>query len=187
MIAIWRYRTLGRKYTTLAAVRMSAVVPPEIVERTWQRLGALPPKDMLKLQRQSGRLQPELVGFVIGYTSELSPDAVGLALYVMVVVLEMFRVTPRCDLRKVREETILRLWPESQALIQASLDSDGDPLEALLAASTEPTVFEYVFDAFTDTEQEDPVSLSAVELETLLAILRTFIEALHEASSRASR
>jgi hypothetical protein len=166
---------------------MSAIVSPEIVERTWQRLGALAPKEMLKLQRQSGRLQPELVGFVLGYTSELSPDAVGLALYVMVVVLEMFRVTPRCHLRKVPEQTILRLWPESQTLIQASLDSDGDPLEALLAASTERAVFEYVFDAFTDTERDDPVSLDADELETLLAILRTFIEALHGASSPAPR
>ena len=71
---------------------MPAFVDSELVDLTWRRLGALPPRDMLALQRQSGKLQPELVGFVLGYTSQLSPQAVGLALYLMVVTIELFRL-----------------------------------------------------------------------------------------------
>ena len=161
---------------------MTAFVGPELVERTWQRLGALPAPEMVKLQHQSGKLQPELVGFVLGFSSALSTEAVGLALYVMIVVLEMFRTASVKKMRKVNDAAIMRLWHESQKAVKESLDapSGTDSLTVLLAGSSEPAVLEYVFDALTDTEQEDPVALSAEELEHLLAILRTFVEALHQ-------
>lgn len=162
---------------------MTALIDRELVERTWQRLGALPARDMVRLQRQSGRLRPELVGFVLAFTSELSAEAAGAALYVMIVVLEMFRSAPVKKMRKVGDGMVLRLWRDSQKAIKESLDatSGADPLTLLLAGSTEPAVFEYVFDAFTDMGQDDPVALNSDELERLLAILRTFVEALHEA------
>ena len=136
---------------------------------------------MLALQRQSGKLQPELVGFVLGYTSRLSPEAVGLALYLMVVTIEMFRSAAPRKMRKIKDAAIMRLWRESEEAIRRSLapDTDADPLSVLVASSSEPAVFEYIFDALTDTEQEDPVELTADELEQLLAVLRTLCEGLH--------
>ncbi len=162
---------------------MTAFVDQGVVERTWRRLGALPARDMLKLQRNAGKLQPELVGFVLGFTSDLRAEAAGLALYVMIVVLEMFRSASRKSMRKIDELAVMRLWRESQQAIAGSLNAPGgsDPLSALLAESSEPAVFEYVFDAFTDMEQEDPVALTDGELEQLLAVLRTFVEGLHHA------
>ena len=166
---------------------MPPFVDSSLVDRTWRRLGALPPRDMLALQRQSGKLQPELVGFVIGYTSELAPGAIGLALYLMVVTIEMFRSASPRKMRKVKDAAILRLWRESEEAIRQSLapDTDADPLSLLVANSSEPAVLEYVFDALTDTDQDDPVELSADELEHLLAVLRTLSEGLHLASQHA--
>jgi hypothetical protein len=160
---------------------MTAFVDQGVVERTWRRLGALPARDMVRLQRQAGKLQPELVGFVLGFTSGLRAEAAGLALYVMIVVLEMFRSSSRTSTRKVDELAVMRLWRESKASLDAPAGSD--PLSALLADSSEPAAFEYVFDAFTDMEQEDPVALTDEELEQLLAVLRTFVEGLHHACS----
>jgi hypothetical protein len=164
---------------------MTALVDQEVVERTWRRLGALPARDMLRLQRNAGKLQPELVGFVLGFTSDLLAEAAGLALYVMIVVLEMFRSASARSMRKLDELAVMRLWHESQQAVRASLEAPpgSDPLIALLADSSEPAAFEYVFDAFTDMEQEDPVALTDEELEQLLAVLRTFVEGLHHASS----
>ncbi len=164
---------------------MTAFVDPAVVERTWRRLGALPARDMVRLQRQAGKLQPELVGFVLGFTSDLRAEAAGLALYVMIVVLEMFRSVSAKSMRKLDELAVMRLWRESRQAIRTSLDAPAgsDPLSELLADSSEPAAFEYVFDAFTDMEQEDPVALSEAEFEQLLAVLRTFVEGLHHACS----
>jgi hypothetical protein len=167
---------------------MPALVNAELVEYTWRRLGALPARDMVHLQRQSGKLQPELVGFVLGFTSDLSAEAVGLTLYVMLVTLEMFRTAAPRKLRKVKDAAIMRLWRESRNAVREALNANAstDPLIVLLAGSNEPAVLEYVFDALTDTEQEEPVALSGAELEHLLAVLRTFVEGLHLASRPAS-
>ena len=162
---------------------MPQFVDSDLVDRTWRRLGALPPRDMLALQRQSGKLQPELVGFVIGYTSALAPEAIGLALYLMVVTIEMFRSASPRKMRKVKDAAILRLWRESEESLAP--DTDADPLSLLVANSSEPAVLEYLFDALTDTDQDDPVELSADELEHLLAVLRTLSEGLHLASQHA--
>jgi hypothetical protein len=166
---------------------MPPFVDSALVDQTWRRLGALPPRDMLALQRQSGKLQPELVGFVLGYTSRLSPEAVGLALYLMVVTIEMFRSASPRKMRKVKDAAIMRLWRESEEAIRESLapDTDADPLSILVANSSEPAVLEYIFDALTDTEQEDPVELSADELKHLLTVLRTLSEGLHLGSRHA--
>ncbi|CAN5894831.1 hypothetical protein BH11GEM1_BH11GEM1_32060 [soil metagenome] len=160
---------------------MSALVDSSLVEHTWLRLGALPPSEMVKLQRQSGKLQPDLIGFVLGFTSSLSPEAIGLALYVTIVVLAMFRAACPGKQRKANDRQIMRIWTDSAAAVAASLNAPpiSDPLQQLLAGSSEPAVLEYVFDAFTDMEQEEAVALSAAELERLLAVMRTFIETLH--------
>ena len=166
---------------------MPPFVDSELVELTWRRLGELPPRDMLALQRQSGKLQPELVGFVLGYTSQLPPEAIGLALYLMVVTIEMFRSASPRRMRKVKEAAIMRLWRESEEAVRRSLapETDADPLSILVESSSEPAALEYIFDALTDMEQEDPVDLSADELEQLLAVLRTLSEGLHLGSLHA--
>jgi hypothetical protein len=103
----------------------------------------------------------------------------------MIVVLEMFRSVSAKSMRKLDELAVMRLWRESRQAIRTSLDAPAgsDPLSELLADSSEPAAFEYVFDAFTDMEQEDPVALSEAEFEQLLAVLRTFVEGLHHACS----
>lgn len=161
---------------------MTAFVDAALVEQTWQRLGALPPSEMLKLQRQCGKLQPDLTAFVLAFTSALSPEAVGLGLYVMIVVLAMFRDACPGKQRKASERLILRIWRESEAAVTDSLDAPpgSDPLQQLLGTSSEPAILESVFDAFTDMEQEEPVALTREEVERLLAVMRTFIETLHQ-------
>ena len=72
-----------------------------------------------------------------------------------------------------RFETLLDFEGGSASFTGGGHGSDG--------TSAEPAAFEYVFDAFTDMEQEDPVALSDEELEQLLAVLRTFVEGLHHA------
>ena len=79
------------------------------------------------------------MGFVLGFTSDLSAEAVGLALYVMLVTLEMFRAAVPRKLRKVKDAAIMRLWRESQTAVRESLEAEAgtDPLVVLLAGSAD--------------------------------------------------
>ena len=162
---------------------MAAIVDPEFVEGTWLRVGAAAPRDMLKLQKQVGKCQPEVAGFVIGFTSELSPEAAGLALYVMVVVHEIFRSAPIKQVKKVKDSSIIRHWHLSQQALPLFLEQAAGPsaLTEFVASSSEPAVMQYVVDALTELDQEDPVPLDPEELGHLLAVLRTVVESLHQA------
>ena len=162
---------------------MAAIIDPELVEATWLRVAALAPGEVLKLQRRAGKSQPEVVGFVIGFTSELSPGATGLALYVMDVVHEIFRSAPVKQIKKVKDSSIIRHWNASQQALPLALNQSAGPpaLAEFVASSSEPAVMQYVVEALTDLEQEDPVPLDPEELGHLLAVLRTVVESLHQA------
>ena len=64
---------------------MSALVSPQRMEETWRAAAVMSPNSARLRQERCGKEQPELTGFVIGFTADLPPDAVGLALYVYVV------------------------------------------------------------------------------------------------------
>ena len=116
---------------------------------------------MVALQRKSGPFQPELTGFVIGFTSDLRPDALGLALYASVVVYEIFRVH-HLKLRKARERTVLRHWETTCQLVEdlhSQCDRQGT-LRDLHIETTEPFVLQYVVDALTEQNTGDPIELS---------------------------
>jgi hypothetical protein len=162
---------------------VSTIVQPELVEATWRRVGALGPSAALKLQQDSGKVQPEIVGFVIGFTNHLRPDAIGLALYVMLVVLEMFRADRGRRLSKVREAVITRHW-EANRQWASEVRATGLSVESLgdtVAPTTEPHVFRYIVEALTEENQDDPVSLSDEEAWQLVAVLKTVAESLHDA------
>ena len=105
---------------------MSAIVSPELVEQAWQRVGALDAPEVLKLQNRSGGFQPELVGFVLGFTSKMSPQGMGIALYAMLVLFEMFQRVPATTFSKVKDKTIMKLWRANAELTSALLANDFD-------------------------------------------------------------
>lgn len=160
---------------------MAAIIQPELVESTWQHVGALESRAVLKIQQQAGKFQPEVVGFVLGFTSELRGEAMGIALYAMLVVLEMFRAAPVRKIVKVKDSTILRHWRENQRILSTTSESGAPALAAVAASSTEPYVVQYIVEALTDREQEDRPLLTDTEIRYVLSILKTASDSLHDA------
>lgn len=163
-------------------MQTAPVVSPELVDATWRRVATLSPSEALGVQQRSGKLQPEIVGFVIGFTSDLRPDAVGLALYVMLVVVELFRTAPVRKLVKVRDSTISRHWTANAGLVREARGRDPNPTSAATLARdvSEPHVFHYVIEALTEENPDDPVALSADEAWHLIAVLKTVVDSLHD-------
>jgi hypothetical protein len=156
-------------------------IPAEVVETTWRKIGAFDPAEMSALQGRSGGLQPELTGFVIGFTSDLRPDALGLALYAMVVVYEMFRVH-YLKIRKARERVVVRQWEVAQDLT-SRLREQGVRRDELLHAdidTSEPLAMRYVIEALTERAADDPIDINDDEFWLMVAVLKTVIETLHE-------
>lgn len=157
------------------------LVSPDVAEQAWKRVGALDEAAALELQQRSGTFQPELVGFVLGFIHNLSPEAMGIALYATLVVFEMFqRAVPR--IKKVKERTIVRLWHENRRAVDDLFASefDEDLMTAFVSDSAEPAALQYVVDAMVDA-QDDSDELEAEEVAHVLAVLKTVIDALHQA------
>ena len=156
-------------------------IPGEVVETTWRKIGAFDPAEMSALQGRSGRFQPELTGFVIAFTSDLRPDALGLTLYAMVVVYEMFQVH-HVKVRKARERVVIRQWEVAQD-VTSRLREQGVKRDELLHAdidTSEPLAMRYVIEALTEQASDDPIDINDDEFWHMVAVLKTVIETLHE-------
>jgi len=105
----------------------------------------------------------------------------GLGLYVMIVVLEMFRAAPVRTIKKVRDRDILRHWHANRDLIDNLRASEAgvSTLPGKLP-SVEPAVLDYILDALHD-ETEDLMLVTEDERWHLLAVLKTVMDALHGA------
>lgn len=162
---------------------MSAFIDPDTVATYDARLRGMSARDAVALQKSAGRFQPEVVGFVIASVADLRPDAASLGLYTMVAVLEMFRAGGSQVVKKVRESTILRHWAANRSSLGEARGAAA-PLSALLttwADSSEPAVVSFIAETLSGEDDEDPVTLTAEESWHLMAVLKTVVDALHDA------
>jgi hypothetical protein len=169
------------------AVSTLALVPQDVVEATWKKVARMDAKATRALQKKARKLQPDLTGFTIGWTQELRADAVGLALYVMLVVFEMF-VTAGAKTKKATAKSVLEHWKRSAELAALLESSAAKPstLSALSLSTEEPHVLQYVIDALTEESGDDPVHLTEKEFWHLFAILKTVVDSMRDASTAAS-
>lgn len=163
------------------------LVSEDLVEATWKKVAAMDGKAALAIQKNCGKSQPELTGFVIGWMHDLRPEAAGLGLYVMVVVFEMFRATGE-KIRKAPENSVMRHWKRNAELV-ARLEATGAEARTLSAANIpteERHVAQYVIDALAEEPEDEPVHLTAKEFWHLFATLMTLVDTLHDMAAQAA-
>jgi len=159
---------------------MPALVSEALMEQTWRRVGGgLSRTQVLRLQQACGKEQEALTGFVIGYSSELRPDAMGLVLFANVVIAEAFRQTG-VKFRAIKPAKILRTW-ESVKEAVAGLRPRGRPAgDEYADTASEPAVLRYVLGAM-EPDQEGGVELTDDEFWHMLCVLGTVSDCLHDA------
>jgi hypothetical protein len=138
--------------------------------------------DILRTQKLCGKEQPELTAFVLAFTSDLSPEAIGLALYAHVVVTEAFRRT-KTPFRKIKAGKIERTWKDNFGFIN-ELKQAGHtrkPFQIDASLSSEPGALQYVVEALTEPDEEDPVELDEHEFWHILQLLKTIVDCMHDA------
>ncbi len=153
------------------------------MEETWQSVAGMTPNEVLRRQGRCGKEQQELTSFVLGFISELPPEAAGLALYVHLVVIETFRRT-KAQFRKIKPVTIQRTWKDNFAFVN-DLKHAGHtrrPFQLKADGFSEPAVLQYVIDALTEQDDEDPVELAEFDFWHVLQVLKTAADCMHDAA-----
>jgi hypothetical protein len=161
---------------------MSSLISPELMDETWRSVAVMSSKDIRRRQELCGKEQQELTAFVLAFTSDLSPEAIGLALYVRLVVIEAFRRT-RTPFRKIKAGKIERTWKDNFGFIN-DLKQAGckrEPFQLDASAYSEPAALQYVIDALTEPDDNDPVDLDEHEFWHILQVLKTVIDCMHAA------
>ena len=96
---------------------MEPLVSARLVEDTWRAVGAMSDGEIRRRQALCGKEQQELTGFVLAFTSELPPEALGLALYVHLVVIEAFRRSG-AQFRKLKPTRIETTWRDNFGFVK---------------------------------------------------------------------
>ncbi len=161
---------------------MDPLVSAQLMEQAWRAVGAMSDTEIRRKQGLCGKEQQELTGFVLGFTSELPPDALGLALYVHFVVIEAFRRSG-ARFRKLKPTRIETTWRDNFGFIN-DLKAAGHtraPFHLKAELALEPAVMQYVIDALTEESEDDPVSLSDEDFWRIVQVLKTVADCMHSA------
>jgi len=160
---------------------MPPIVDSSLMDATWRSVGGAPTAEIRRMQKQSGKEQEELTSFVLGFTSDLGPDALGLALYVHLVVAQAFHRS-RAKFGKVKAGKIDRAWKDNFAVIN-ELKSAGHTLAPFtfpVHLTSEPAVLQYIVEALTEHDDADPISLSSDDFWRILQVLKTYCDCMHD-------
>jgi hypothetical protein len=166
-----------------SAAAVTALVSAQLMEETWRAVGALSEREIRRRQRLCGEEQEELTGLVLGFTSNLPEEALGLALYAHFVVVEAFRRSGAAFL-KIARGKIERAWKDNFGFIN-DLRAAGytrSPFQLREDMSSEPAAMQYVIDALTEENKDDPVPLTDQDFWRVLQVLKTVTDCMHEAS-----
>ncbi len=145
-------------------------ISEKLITRTWQHVGGSGSNEILRLQKRHRKKQNALTMFAYSSHGVFREDAFGVFLYVFHVVIEAFEnAKPRP--KRVSKRLIESVSKEKDA--EAPL-----PITLAIERSPEPNVLRYVYEAFTE-EDDDDVVLSQHELEAFFAALVVVTECLH--------
>ncbi len=161
---------------------MEPLVTAQLMEKTWRAVGAMSEAEIRRRQGLCGKEQEELTGFVLAYTADLAPEALGLALYAHLVIVEAFRRT-RVRFNKLKPATIERTWKENFGFIN-DLKAAGygrAPFQLRAGLASEPAIVQYAIDALTEDDEDDPITLADEDFWHTLQVLKTVADCMHAA------
>ena len=161
---------------------MEPLVDAELMEETWRAVGAMSDAEIRRRQGLCGKEQEELTGFVLAYTSDLPSEALGLSLYAHFVVIEAFRRSG-ARFRKLKPTRIENTWKDNFGFVN-DLKAAGysrAPFQLKSELASEPAVMQYVIDALTEENEDDPIALADDDFWRILQVLKTVADCMHSA------
>ncbi|MCL4684360.1 hypothetical protein KJ059_06355 [Myxococcota bacterium] len=166
---------------------MTARIPPEIVEETCRRVGAMAPRDARRAMERAARQQPALLSYTVAATEDERAPVHELTLYLYFVVLQIFETAFGARIPEVGMEALeRRAEANDEALLRLESAGAGFVVStADVAASPQPAVLQHVVATlFGRAEDEAEAALDAEEAGFVFVILNTVVDLLDDAISR---
>jgi hypothetical protein len=160
-----------------------SLISPELMEHTWRSVADAEPADVRRLQEAGSSEQRALTEYVLARATQLPPDAGGVALYTHVVLMEAFRQT-KVRFRAIDAATVERAWKDNDGFVQElKLVGYGPgPFRIDPTGGAEPAALQYVIDALTESDPDDPVDIDEAAFWQALQLLKTVIDCMHDAA-----
>jgi hypothetical protein len=156
------------------------LVDEQLMDATWNAVGEMSETEVRRRQGLCGKEQHELTAFVLAYTSELPPEALGVALYAHFVVVEAFRRSG-ARFRKIKPPAIERTWKDNFAFVN-ELRAAGvspTPFQLEQGLASEPAIMQYVIDALTEQNEDDPIAIAEDDFWRIVQVLKTVSDCMH--------
>ena len=161
------------------------VIEASMVDAAWQEAGRIPESRIPMEMGKASREQPELLAFILGSTEGMGPGLSELAGFIYFVIWRVFRAGSSGRMKPVTAEAIQRRLEQNEQELMSLDGTDPQQIdEAALARLTrQPAVFRYVIEAIAEAEEDEnqPVAMSPEEKGSLILLLKTAIDTLHEA------
>ncbi len=125
------------------------------------------------------------MAFVLAMTEELSAPVHRLALYVFMVIWQIFRRATGGSLPRVKAAAIERQFERNDQALARLEGAHARFLEreAARVMTPQPAVFKYLVETVVEAP-DDPVEMTEEESGTLFLVLKTAIDVLHDAHER---
>lgn len=159
------------------------MVSEDLVEASWQEVGAFSAQRAHQHMMQLARRQKELLAFVTAMTADLSDAAQEMAIYAFVVICHMFESSSRKPLPKAKRARIMDAYEKINADLGSLTTAHEQFLTrfAIVATEKEPFVMRYVTEVLL--EPDDPEELlNDDEIGEVFIYLKTVVDVLHDLS-----
>jgi hypothetical protein len=170
------------------AERIMEPIPEAIVEKTWQEVAGFSPDRAKKELMKIGSSQPDLLAFVTESSKEMGQEVRELAIYMFVVVYQMFQKV-HGKIQKISSEEIIECYEQNGSLMERLEGANEKFLDriARVQTSRQPYVVNYVVDPLTEEDDggENAVSLTEEQKGFLYLLLKTVIDVLDQKSMKS--
>jgi len=157
----------------------SKIIPEHIVEAAYTEIGGLSDDQANLHMQRLGRSQPALLAFVTANSEELRQDAGEFAIYLFVVVVQMFEMQFGKRLQNVGMKRIESIHKENENMREHLSDAPERLFERFANVQTQkqPLVWKYVVESVLEPDDPD-LQLSEEDVGSLAIIMKTVIDAL---------
>ena len=158
----------------------------QLVEETWEEVSGFVPAKASKEMMKVSRCQPELLSFIMEFSSDLEREVQELTVYMFFVIYRMFEKASRRNIKQISADDIIRCYEYNEDLMESLEGVHERFLDriARVQISRQPWVMKYIVETLIEAPEEDPVDLDEDDVGFLFLLLKSVVEVFDRKTSK---
>ena len=162
-------------------------ITQDTVDRTWQTIAEMDPKNAADAMYDFSEAQPHLLGFVMAFAEDLDTGASELCTYMLYVVYQMFVNSSSKTIPTITDSQVEAQYKATCELLDSLHDVEDDPSDEdiEMEVQNQPYVYRYVTEALLeeDDDPNDQMEVSEEEFGEIFMMMKTVIDAVDSATN----